>query len=622
MSSTTHVLSFSDTSGAPPRGGVTEPDLRPHLLHSGLRHRVASYAATLPFRRRLALLSRLTAGTVGGIILLNVVFGLLDGWQLARVSAGHQAVEMSRDLQERLAAIQRTMHDAVEARDQGRLAPTDTLAQHFQGDLATLRDNATVNPVAVDSIAAAFSTYESLGRSTARRLSMDSSSDDLVRDIDGAGRAHAAVERSLAAARVNSTSASAAAARLATRFLWLGWIVSLVVAATTLAVVLYLFRSVISAVVGPVTAAADAAQRIAGGDLADVPSSRTDDELGRLQQGMYEMVGYLREMAGAASAISAGDLSRVVTPRSDRDRFGHAFADMTGYLRRMAGTAADIAGGDLRGTGTTPAEGDAFGMAFHQMSERLSNVIAEIHGSTAAITGAADHLTSAAQRLSEAVAMEAERIVATESRVTTVTAMIRDNANASQRAGELAALGVSRMAVSGQAVKDTITALGRVSSSVVAIHDMAEETNLLALNAAIEAARAGDAGLGFAVVADGMRTLAEGSTRSAFAAQTLTTESAAIAQRAGRLVSDLVPAIEETAALVERVMRTSATQAAQVEGVSADMREVTAITSANADSAEQLAATAQELAAQAEVLRDLVSFFQLQDSMGARADAA
>ncbi len=573
--------------------------------------KLVAHAEALPFRRKLALLSVLSAAALGGIIVLNVAFGALNSWQLSRVQYGHDAVEITRDLQERLAAVHQTFHAAIKARDALQLGPADTLVRRFRADAAVLRDNPTLDGQTIDSIETAFGRYVTAGRWSAQQLAGDASSDTLVRRLDEAGAARATLLRLLAEARTHSTLESATAARRASRLLWIGWAASFAVAGAALALLLQLFRVVTGTVMRSVTAAALAARQAARGELTVIPDAVLNDELGQLQHAMHQMNGYLREMADLATAIARGDLSNVVQPRSDYDAFGRAFAAMTMYLRGMAETANAIAAGDLT-TNRAPVSGDdAFGRAFQSMTARLTSVITEIHCSTDAITAASEHLTEAAQRLSEAVAIEAERIRRTEARVTAVTALIRDNADASERAGALTAAGAERMAVSSEAVRDAIAAFARVSASVSAIHAMSEESHLLALNAAIEAARVGEHGRGFAVVAQGMRTLADGSSRSASAAQEITADGSRVAQRAGAMVSALVPAIQETATLVQSVTRTSATQAIEVQGVSADMRDVAAITSANAENAEQLAATAEELSAQAEVLRGLVGFFRV-----------
>jgi methyl-accepting chemotaxis protein len=587
---------------------------RPVLALSSSARRLRALGdslAALPFRRKLAVLSRLSVWALGVVVVLNVAFGALNGWQLSHVQAGYRAVETSRDLQEGLGAIQRTLHDAIEARDIGRLGPTDTLARAFRADLASLKGNSSIERTTLDSLGKTFEQYVTTGRWAAEQLAADASGETLVEGLNTTGSAHAALTSLLAQARVHSTSQSIVAARRATQLQWVGWAISLLVAGLALVILLRLFESVTGAVILPVTAAAQTAKQVARGEFAELPDVTKDDELGQLQHAMYEMSAYLRDMADTATSIAHGDLTKIVTPRSEHDAFGRAFSEMTTYLRRMALTAEAIAGGDLNVQAAALSKRDSFGLAFQSMTSRLAGVITEIHGSTAAITGAADHLTDAAQRLSEAVNNQSERIQRTEERLSAVNVLIRDNADASARAGVLAGQGAERATVSGDAVRDTVAALRSISESVGAIHRMEDEANLLALNAAIEAARAGEHGRGFAVVANGMRVLAEGSARSAESAQAVAVNGAQVAERAGKLVRELVPTIQETAALVDRVTRTSAEQADQVAEVSVAMREVSVITSANTENAEQLAATAEELSAQAEVLRELVGFFRI-----------
>ncbi|HEY0997136.1 MAG TPA: methyl-accepting chemotaxis protein [Gemmatimonadaceae bacterium] len=583
--------------------------------------RLTAHVARLPFGEKLSVLSTIAGIALGLVILLNIIFGAVNGWQLQRVETEFRAVQAGRDLRDGVAGVSDALRAAVSARDAAPLGAADTIARNIARDLDGLRASLSRDRATLDSLDAATRGYVTAGRWAATQLIADASSDSLVRALDAAAQHRRDAGRLLEQLTASSEREAAAAGTRARRSLWTGWIASGVVALVALLVLLRLFRTITRAVVDPVREAAHSARRIARGELDELPQPVGSDELAELQRAMREMAEYLQAMARTAGEIAQGHLGVDVVPRSERDVFGIALAEMTAYLRRMAGTAERIAQGDLSARVAIASDRDTFGQSFELMTTRLSAIMGEIHGGTSAITQAAEHLTHTAQRLSESVAAQGERVQLTEERLGQMEELIRQNAAASRRAAELSAGVADRAEVSGEAVRDTLAALEQVTQTVGAIQAMSDESNLLALNAAIEAARVGAMGLGFAVVADGMRSLAEDSGRSARRAHEITIESRVVAERAGALVRDLLPTIRETAALVGGVTEASAEQASRVDDVAEAMREVTTITGANAEGAEQLAATAEELTAQAESLRDLVRFFTIREQPRAPAAA-
>jgi methyl-accepting chemotaxis protein len=364
-------------------------------------------------------------------------------------------------------------------------------------------------------------------------------------------------------------------------------------------------------ITGPLGEAAHVADRLARGDISVTIPSDVDGEVGRLLRAMEQMVQYLKEMAMAAEAIAAGDVTVRNEPRSQQDAFGVAFRHMTEYLQSMAQVADSVSAGNLVQKLQPRSPQDRFGRAFASMITTISTAVAELRGAAQAIAAAASEVSSSAQELSHSTSEEATVVQEATAAIDRVHSLVMRNAATSQETEQLARRGATDAEQSGQATQDTLKAMHRITERISAVGEIATQTNLLALNAAIEAARAGEHGSGFAVVAAEVRQLAEGSQRAAQDIQSLVTTSHSVAQRSSELLSALVPAIAQTASLMQRIAAASAEQTTGLTEVTGAMRDVDQATQRNAAAAQQLAATAAEMSAQAEVLQDLISTFKL-----------
>jgi len=154
-----------------------------------------------------------------------------------------------------------------------------------------------------------------------------------------------------------------------------------------------------------------------------------------------------------------------------------------------------------------------------------------------------------------------------------------------------------------------------ITNKISIIDDIAYKTNLLALNAAIEAARAGEHGRGFAVVATEIRKLSERSQLAAQEIGSLVEKSTNISTDAGKFLNKIVPAISQTAELVREIVHASENQAMVVGQINTAMNLIDENTQKNASASNDLAKIAKEISTKAYVLKELISFFKVIESV-------
>ena len=351
------------------------------------------------------------------------------------------------------------------------------------------------------------------------------------------------------------------------------------------------------------------------------------------------MIVFIRKIVGKpiaesnriAEEMRTGQLS---TPDSTftfgDDEIGHfakkledAKHTLRDYIADISRQLSMMADGDFSGEPNIAYVGDFVKIeeSFRQIRDNLSVVIQHIASSADSVKTGADQMAEGAMRLAEGTSKQATAIETLVGAIDRISEHITNNTENAEKADKLSKVTEDRITNQDREISNMLAAMeeiknrsNEISVIIKTIEDIAFQTNILSLNAAIEAARAGEAGKGFAVVADEVRNLASKSAEAANNTNELinatiaaVNNGAQIAARTAEAMTEVKDFSKQTGDLISKISEASLVQSESAKQIEDEADRIRAVTEQNSSTAEESAASCEELSGMSTVLHEEVA---------------
>jgi methyl-accepting chemotaxis protein len=341
----------------------------------------------------------------------------------------------------------------------------------------------------------------------------------------------------------------------------------------------------------------------------------------------------INEASEVLNEIAHGNLKVKVTGEYKGDHAAiknsvNSMVDIiSSYINEISEVLTEMSEGNMDLSVTRDYIGDFIEIknSLNKIIDSFNNVLNDINNSSQQVASGAKQVSDSSQALSQGSTEQASSVEELTASLEEISTQTKQNAVNADDA-KLMALDAKRDAEVGNvsmremltSMKEINEASSNISKIIKVIDEIAFQTNILALNAAVEAARAGQHGKGFAVVAEEVRNLAA---RSANAAKETTVliegsikkveDGTKIADETAVALNKIMEIVTKVSNLVGEIANASNEQATGIAQVNQGIMQVSQVIQTNSATSEESASASEELSAQAELLKELVSKFNL-----------